>query len=173
MPGILIPLVLLILVGGFTATFCGAEGKIDNAGTGQFDERRLFVRGKGCKLGFFVMLVVEFAFFEAELILGRQLIRTGNALLITGCFGVGAMGVYCVIRDAYIGLRGSADANVVSMAILFAIALFCGIDQATEKGLFTDGLLGVCWVYFAVTLMGGVMRVTMLVKMLLARRDRE
>lgn len=177
MTRIMIPLLLFFLVGGFTALILyGARDKYSKVGNGQFDERQLIAQGKGYKLGFFVMLTVAFVVYITEVFLQRALMGAGNALVIAVCLGEAASSVYCISKDAYISMKapkGSGVVNLAFMGFLAAVSVMEGVWKIEEDGLFTDGRLGQCWTYFAITFLTAAVFVSLLVKMLLARRNRE
>lgn len=177
MTTMIVPIVLLVLVGGFMAlVVLGAQDRSSRVGNGQFDERQLIAQGKGYKLGFFVMVTAAFAVFIAEAILQRELLGAGDALVIDACLGTAVMSVYCIVKDAYISMRavkGSGVVNLIIMGLLWTMSVLQGVQKMEEDGLFMDGRLGRCWVYFAVALLAAAVFIGLLVKMLMVRRNRE
>lgn len=166
--------VIFALVGGFSAiVYFGSLDRKSKTGNGLYDERQLTAQGKAYKWGFITMMVVSFAIFIVETWRGRELMAAGEAPIITVCCGATVMSVYCIVKDAYVSIKGSKIATLVSMGYLGVWQLFYGITRLRDDGAVVDGRLGYCWIYFAYALLALSIFISLLVKTLLDRRNRE
>ena len=173
MTGLTIPLILLALVGGFTALILyGSYDHKSKVGNGQFDERQLRAQGRAYMWGFYTMAAAGFGVLVLDTLREGVLIP-GQAAVFILSPGVAVMAVYCVIHDAYVSLKGSAPVCAVSSGLLSAVCLTRGFEKLGESGVLTEGRLGPCWAHFALGAASLAVFVSLLVKLLLDWRNRE
>lgn len=172
MRSVIVPVVLIVLVGGFAVLVGAFAGNFNYKKL--FDERQLIIQGRGFMVGFVVMLVYALAVVLAEAILGRELLDTSVALVICVDLGLVAFAEYCIVRDAYVSIRKSAVAEIVAMGILtvtFAVNAAVRIDDGlsfSERAKLRSGTI------FAMqAAVCGIIGVTLLIKTLRDRRNRE
>ncbi len=172
MRSVIVPVVLIMLVGGFTVGVVAFSGERHDKKW--FDERQLIIQGRGFMVGFAVMLVYALAVVLAEAILGRELLDTSVALVICADLGLVAFAEYCILRDAYVSIRKSAVGEIAAMGILtacFAVNAAVRIDDGLRLSETASLRSGAVFAMQAAVC--GIIAVTLLIKMIWDRRHGE
>lgn len=173
MAGMTVPIILFVLVGGFTAlVYFGSADRKGKTGNGAYDERQIRAQGRAYMWGFYAMIAAGFGVMVLDTAV-EGFISPTEATVFVMSFGIAVMAVYCVIHDAFISLKGSGPASLVSSGILAAICLSRGIEKLREAGPVTDGHLGPCWAHFALAAECLAVLLSLIVKMLINRRRGE
>ncbi len=171
---LLVPLILLCLVGGFTAALLYASyDRKSKVGNGQFDERQLIAQGRGFGLGLLVMVLAGLGIYLYDGLSDREIMTAGTAAILLCSAGMTVANIYCIVKDAYVTIRGSRIASLISAGGLGTMMLNTGIKRLREDGPMVDGRLGPCWGYLAIAFMFLSMFICLLVKLLLDWRNRE
>lgn len=168
------PLVLLVLVGGFTAVLWiggGAEVRKDMAG--KYDERQKLAQGRGFKWGFITACTVSVAIIFAGAFVERDILPVNEALMTAMLAGVTVTAVYCVSRDAYIPIGRSGVLELLIFGLYSVIAFLRGLDKLEERGAIVEGALGPCWVWFVMTFACASVCLSLVIKLLFDRRNKE
>ena len=166
--------IILLTVGGFSLlVYLGSLDRRSKVGNGQYDERQLRARGKGFELGFYAMVLAGVCFYLAESTFDRELALPGVAPLMTVCLGVTVMSVYSIVKDAFVAIRGSRAVILVSMGLVAAWEIFYGLTLMRDEGTLSEGRLGRCWMYLSFGMMAASIFLSLLIKVLLDRRNRE
>ena len=174
MTNIAVPLILLALVGGFTALILYASyDRKSKVGNGQFDERQLIAQGRGFGLGLLVMVLGGLGIYLYDGLSDREIMTAGTAAILLCSAGMTVANIYCIAKDAYVSIRGSRIATLISAGGLGTMMLDVGIRRLREDGPMVDGRLGPCWGHLALGFMFLSMFLCLLVKLLLDRRNRE
>lgn len=155
---------LIALAGGLAVLAAAFSGKLRRGK--DFDERQQVIQGRGFMVGFTVMLVFSLSVVLAGAILGRELLDASTALILSMDLGLVSFAEYCIVRDAYVSLRKSPAAEIFAMALL---AVTFGVNAVLRLGREMRG--GTVFAMQAAVF--GIIGVTLLVKTLLGRRNRE
>lgn len=169
--GPIITILLLIFVGGFTLLLY--FGALDRKGSGQYDERQLRARGKGFELGFYTMVLAGVCYYLAESTFDRELTVPGVAQLMMVCLGITVMSVYCILKDAFVAVKGSRAATLICMGIVGVWGFCFGFTRFMDEGALSEGRLSECWMYFSFAIAAVIIFLTLLIKVLTERRERE
>ena len=131
--GIFIVLFLIVFA-------CVVRSSVKNT----YDERQQIYRGKGCRFAFIVLLL-------CNLVYGLVGVDTFPAdpdlmVMVIGVLGVGTYCVYCIWKDAYIGLRQNWKTVAIPLAVIGVLDLYSGITallsgKGLEDGRLTENML--------------------------------
>lgn len=160
-----------MLVGGF-AVGVAFSGKLRRGK--DFDERQQAIQGRGFMVGFTVMVVFSLSMVLAGAILGRELLDTSTALVLSMDLGLVAFAEYCIVKDAYVSIRKSPAAEIFAMGLLtvtFALNAAVRIDDGLRLSETAKLRSGAVFAMQAAVF--GIIVVTLLIKTLWDRRHRE
>ena len=165
---IIIPVTLVVLVGGLTAlVVIAGRNRRD-----RYDERQLMEQGKGFQYAMLTMLIYNLVEPFCELMIGRKFMDANVALWLSACLGLVVFAVYCVIKDAYVTVKKSPWVQTLVMG-LFAVTYTASAFLRLDGGLIKDGKLTVDCANFAIAADLIIIFLTLLIKTLRDRRNRE
>ena len=174
MVDIIIPAVLLLLVGGFSALLLtGSAPDEGKRSAGRYDERQKLSQGRGYMWGFLTVGFFTFAVIAAGAIAGWEILSASEALIFAFILGTAVNAGYCVAHDACIPVGGRGVTVIVCLCLYFLLGLIRGLDSLNEQGPVSGGVLGSCWVWFTVAFACASVLLTLLIRRLLDRRRGE
>ncbi len=165
---IIIPVTLIVLVGGLTALVVVAGRNRRD----RYDERQLMEQGRGFQYAMLTMLIYNLVEPLCELMVGRKFMDANVALWISACLGIVVFAVYCVIKDAYVTVKTSPWVQTFVMG-LFSVTYTVSAFLRLDGGLIKDGMLTVDCANFALAADFVIIFLTLLIKTLRDRRRRE
>ena len=108
---------------------------------GEYDERQELIRGRGYKLGC-ILYMIEFGFLIFADGLRLDLPLTSGALyVILWLLPIGVFSVYCIVNDAYIGVRNDLNRFMMIAAVIVVIDIISTAAQIAGGKLIADGKL--------------------------------
>ena len=108
---------------------------------GEYDERQMEIRGRGYKLcSILYMIELGFLMFSDGLEIDLPL-TNGALYAIMFCLPIGFFSVYCIMNDAYIGVRNDINRFIVLAAVIVVMDLASTIVQINHGALVKDGKL--------------------------------
>ena len=108
---------------------------------GEYDERQMVIRGRGYKLGC-ILYMIEFAFLMFSDGCGIDLPLTNGAQYSIMFFlPIGAFSVYCIMKDAYIGIRNDIRRFIILSAIIVIVDIVSTVAQIAGGAMIAEGKL--------------------------------
>ena len=108
---------------------------------GEYDERQLVIRGRGYKLAV-VLYMIEFGFLMFSDGLEITLPLTNGALYAVMFFlPIGVFSVFCIMNDAYVGVRNDIRRFIILSAVIIVVDLVCTILRIADGTLIAEGKL--------------------------------
>ncbi|MBQ8856574.1 MAG: hypothetical protein IJ024_00365 [Lachnospiraceae bacterium] len=133
--------------------------KNQNKTTKHYDERQLLIQGKAYKYSFFTLLAYLIGIGVLNVILDRDFATTYVYACIGLCLGLIVYVTYSLFKDAYIGMKESANLSV-GVAFLVGIcnagpSLF-NLDKVMKNGVLQNTtaqlIMGLTFIYVGIIL---------------------
>ncbi|MBP5605587.1 MAG: hypothetical protein J6X60_08600 [Ruminiclostridium sp.] len=107
----------------------------------EYDERQIAARGKGYKVGFFTALIgfaVLILLDVAEISI--PLMDTAKYIILL-FISLGTFVVYCIMKDAYVGLHTKCRSNIILWLIIMVFETYQAVRDIMEGEMVKDGMI--------------------------------
>ena len=163
-------LIIPVLILGIAAGILTAKNRKK---TYDHDERQLMAQGRAYMWGFLTVAGYTLLYPFVTLAAGRELMETSVALFLGILLGLTVFTVYCIWKDAYIGVHARSAGTLVSVALVsFSQGLY-GFMNASYGNLVVDGKLSLPAVSLGIFALGVIILGTYALKKALSRREED
>ena len=136
----------------------------------EYDEMQKIVRGHAYRIAFYAVMIFEGFLCVADM--GSNLPAEPIVVHFTSIFlGILVLSVYCIWKDAYIGLNTKLKRYIVFCVLISAINLLGAAGAWHSGNMVVDGKLQAPFVNFLCGLLFAVIGITGLIKWLKDRRE--
>lgn len=136
----------------------------------KYDERQEAIRGRGFKLAFYTMIIMNMLYGFFQVACKELPIEPGAMVFIIIFMGVGVYAWYTILNDGYFALNERIPQTIVTFTIIGLANLLIGLNQIMNGDIIVDGVI----TYNCVNLVSGIfMLITVLVILIKQHKDKK
>ena len=136
----------------------------------KYDERQEAIRGRGFKLAFYTMIIMNMLYGFFQVACKELPIEPGAMVFIIIFMGVGVYAWYTILNDGYFALNERIPQTIVTFTIIGLANLLIGLNQIMNGDIIVDGVI----TYNCVNLVCGIfMLITVLVILIKQHKDKK
>lgn len=117
------------------------EYKKNGVKNDDYDERQQFVRYRGYKLGFYVIVLFLVCVCLIEGIANRHFIDTDALTIIGICLSVGVHVTYCIWNEGYFPVKNNRKSFIIMALATAVLYIFFSIEAVKEGKIVVDGVI--------------------------------
>ena len=128
----------------------------------EYDEMQLKIRAKGYQIGFYTALLLMMILILLLELNWLTVVTPGFAMFTALLINVTTFAVYCILKDAFLSIRGKANSYFWISGIIIAIEGFVTVRHIIDGDMLENGklafgngapaLTGICFLAILITL---------------------
>lgn len=129
------------------------DGKIKR----KYDERQEAIRGRGFKVAFYTIIVMNMIYGCLEVVCNNIPIEPGAVMFIIAIMGAGVYAWYCILNDGYFALNERIPQTLVAITIIGLVNLLIGLANIMDGTIMNEGVIRfesiniVCGIFMLIT----------------------